>query len=235
MYRFPDSNGFDGQVYLTMALDPLFRHGTAAYVDDPGLRYRRILLPAAAYLAGLGNARAIVYTYILINLGFLYLGTWWMGKLAVLCGRRAAWGWMFLMIPCVLISLDRQTVDMALTALALGAMYAWQTRRWRMLFVLLVLVCLVRETGIIIAGGFSLALLFQQRWRYAGLCALAATPFLAWTWIVGLYFPPMLREWLTTDPYGWTIHAMLHPASLPFSAGIQRWYIASIYWRSEGS
>ncbi len=221
MYRFPDSMGFDGQMYLMMALDPLFRHGNDAYVDEPALRYRRILLPATAYIAALGNARAIVYSYILVNLGFLFLGTWWMSKSAVLNCRHPAWGWMFLAVPGVLISLDRQTVDMALTAMALGATFAWQTKRWRVLFILLALLCLVRETGLVIVGGFLLAFLFQRRWKYAALCVIATAPFLAWSWVVDLHFPPMLREWLTTNPYTWTIHALLHPPHLPVTAGVR--------------
>jgi hypothetical protein len=221
MYRFPESRGFDGQMYLMIALDPLFRHGNAAYVDEPALRYRRILLPATANIVALGNARAIVYSYILVNLGFLFLGAWWLSMSAVLNGRHPAWGWMFLAVPGVLISLDRQTVDMALTALALGAMYAWQTKRWRLLFVLLPLLCLVRETGLVIVGGFLLAFLFQRRWKYAALCVLATAPFIVWSWVVDLHFPPMLREWLTTNPFAWTIHALLHPPLLPFSTGVR--------------
>src|SRR3569833_2196365 len=54
IYRFPNSSGFDGAIYLVMAHDPLMRNGYAAFVDDPGLRYRRILLPALAYAGALG-------------------------------------------------------------------------------------------------------------------------------------------------------------------------------------
>jgi hypothetical protein len=221
MYRFPASRGFDGQMYLIIALDPLFQHDTANYVDEPALRYRRILLPALAYAAGLGNPRAIVYTYILVNLVFLFLGVWWMSQYAVLCSRHAAWGWLFLAVPCVLISLDRQTVDMALTALTMGTLYAWQARRLKMLFLLLPLVCLVRETGVLIAGGFLLAFLLRRQWRCAGYALLSTAPFVAWTWVVGMRFAPSLREWFATDAYAWTAKTLLHPPALPFSQTVQ--------------
>ena len=221
MYRFSGSRGFDGQMYLMIAFDPLFRHDTANYVDEPGLRYRRILLPAIAYAAGLGKPRAIVYTFILANLGFLFLGVWWMSQYAVLCSRHAAWGWLFLAVPCVLISLDRQTVDMALTALTMGTLYAWQARRWKMLFLLLPLACLVRETGVLIAGGFLLAFVLRGQWRFAAYALLSTAPFAAWTWVVGLRFAPSLREWFPTDAYAWTAQTLLHPPGLPFSLTIQ--------------
>lgn len=221
MYRFPGSRGFDGQMYLMIAFDPLFQHDTANYVDEPGLRYRRILLPALAYAAGLGNPRAIVYTYILANLGFLFLGVWWMSQYAVLCSRHPAWGWLFLAVPCVLISLDRQTVDMALTALTMGTLYSWQARRWKLLFALLPLVCLVRETGLLIAAGFLIAFLARRRWRFAGYALLSIAPFAAWTWVVGLHFAPSLREWFPTDAFVWTARSLLHPPALPFPQTVQ--------------
>ena len=221
MYRFPDSRGFDGQMYLMIAFDPAFRHDTANYVDEPALRYRRILLPALAYAAGVGNPRAIVYSYILVNLVFLFLGVWWMSQYAVLCSRHAAWGWLFLAVPCVAISLDRQTVDMALTALTMGSFYAWQTRRWKLLFLLLPLLCLVRETGVLIAGGFLIAFLLQRRWRFAGYALLSTTPFVAWAWVVDSHFVPSLRGWFPTDAYAWTVQALLHPPALPFSETVQ--------------
>src|SRR6516165_6803840 len=54
-YRFQQSTGFDGQFYYIIALDPLFRRGLDHYVDWPGLRYRRILVPALAYAGALGQ------------------------------------------------------------------------------------------------------------------------------------------------------------------------------------
>ena len=220
-YRFQSSTGFDGQFYLLIAMDPLFRRGTGAYVDEPDLRYRRILLPALAYALGFGYPGAIIYTYLLVNLGFLFLGTFWMSKQATLFSRHPAWGWLFLAVPAVLISLDRQTVDMALTALSIGTGYAWRTKQWKMLFVLLPLVCLVRETGLLIVGAFLLVFLFQRHWQHAAFTLIGMVPFLGWSWCVGSHFPLTVREWIPTNAYAWTIHALLHPKQLPFSRGIR--------------
>ena len=220
-YRFEGSRGFDGQFYLIIAMDPLLRRGMDRYVDEPDLRYRRILVPAVAYLLGFGQPAAIVYSYLLVNLGFLFLGTWWMSRHAVLCSLHPARGWLFLLVPGVLISLDRQTVDMALTALCLGAAYAWRSKQHRLLLVFLPLICLVRETGVLIAGAFVLAFLIRRERRKAAIGVACVAPFFAWSWWVAARVPLTLREWLPERPYAWTIDALLHPAALPFSPAVQ--------------
>jgi hypothetical protein len=53
-YVFPHSYGFDGQFYRDIAYDPFNQHGFGAYVDQPRLRYRRILLPVLANLLAAG-------------------------------------------------------------------------------------------------------------------------------------------------------------------------------------
>ena len=55
IYLFNGSPGYDGQFYHFIAHDPWMRHGTASYVDNPRLRWRRILVPALAWLAALGQ------------------------------------------------------------------------------------------------------------------------------------------------------------------------------------
>src|SRR4051794_36684730 len=56
LYRFEDVLGFDGQIYHYIAHDLLPPWRLAAWVDDPGLRYRRILVPATAFLLAAGGS-----------------------------------------------------------------------------------------------------------------------------------------------------------------------------------
>ena len=49
IYLFANSPGFDGQMYHYIAHDPLMRSDLRRYIDDPRLRYRRILIPLLAY------------------------------------------------------------------------------------------------------------------------------------------------------------------------------------------
>jgi hypothetical protein len=62
-------NGYDGQMFLSLGLDPGLRHeGTIAALDLPLYRYRRILYPLLGYLLGLGNPALIPYSMVAINL-----------------------------------------------------------------------------------------------------------------------------------------------------------------------
>jgi hypothetical protein len=222
-YRFRGSTGFDGQYYYVMALDPAFRQGTVSYIDYPGLRYHRILLPALAHLLALGRPGRLPFTYLFANLGFLFLGAWWMSKHAVLSSRHPAWGLLFLLIPAVPISLDRQTVDLAFTALALGSGYAWRTERWHLLAVLIGLSCLVRETGLVLLVGFLIGFLRRRDWRGSALLLASTLPFWAWTWYVNSSFPLLVAQnWIPSPhPYVKTIQALLHAPAIPYPPAIR--------------
>ena len=48
IYRFNQSNGWDGQFYHYIAHDPFLHSDLKNYIDAPRLRYRRILIPLLA-------------------------------------------------------------------------------------------------------------------------------------------------------------------------------------------
>ena len=63
-----NSPGYDGQFYAQMAMDPLIRDpNLPGAMDSPEYRFRRILMPMAAYLAGFGQPVRIVQAIALIN------------------------------------------------------------------------------------------------------------------------------------------------------------------------
>src|SRR6185295_9574986 len=60
--------GYDGQFFLALAYDPGLRDPrTAASLDNPRYRARRILFPALAHVLALGNAAWIPWILIAIN------------------------------------------------------------------------------------------------------------------------------------------------------------------------
>src|ERR1700712_446482 len=62
------SNGYDGQFYAQIALDPLLRNPELVRViDAPAYRARRILTPAIAALAGGGNPWWTLQAFALLN------------------------------------------------------------------------------------------------------------------------------------------------------------------------
>lgn len=63
LYRFPDTVGFDGQFYHYIAHDPIYPWRFQAWIDDPGLRYRRILVPLLTFLAAGGASDRVDWAY----------------------------------------------------------------------------------------------------------------------------------------------------------------------------
>ena len=62
------SNGYDGQFYAQIAVDPLLRNPELAQaIDAPAYRARRILVPAVAALFGGGNPWWTLQAYALLN------------------------------------------------------------------------------------------------------------------------------------------------------------------------
>lgn len=60
-----DERGYDGQFFLYIALDP---DGASDYLDQAAYRYSRIVYPALARAAVLGNERAIPAALLMVNL-----------------------------------------------------------------------------------------------------------------------------------------------------------------------
>lgn len=178
-YRFPGT-GFDGQMYRYVAHDPFMQRGYARYLDNPAERYRRILIPALAYFLVAGHQRWIDAAYIAVVGLFVLLGACWLSRWAVLSGAHPAWALAFLLIPATVISMDRMTVDVALAALTVAFAVYWKTGSWWKLFIVLVLACLVRETGLLLVAGVSLFELLNRRFARATLWASAALPMCAW-------------------------------------------------------
>ena len=58
-FRNPHPRGYDGQFFRSLAHDPFLRHGTAASLDSPVLRSRRILIPLMAWGLALGQPAVI--------------------------------------------------------------------------------------------------------------------------------------------------------------------------------
>ena len=182
--RFPNSRGYDGQMYREVAHDPFMSRGFQAYIDAPKLRYRRILVPGLAFVFAGGQQVWIDECYIAVTGIFVLLGVYWLSRWAVLNELHAAWGLAFLLVPATLISMDRMTVDGSLAALTVAFVYFVKTRSTVKLYAVLVLACLARETGGLLVAGCCLSELVLRRFSRAVLWITACVPALAWYWFL---------------------------------------------------
>ncbi len=162
--------------------------GAVAAMDDPALRYRRILVPALAWALALGRDSAIHAAYLAVILGFVFLGVYWLARAMRVQGRHPAWGLMFVLMPATLVSLDRMTVDVALAALAAGFVL-YSDSPWK-LFPILACAALTRETGLLLTAGYALFLLSRRRFADLVVAGASTLPAIFWYAYVGRHTPP---------------------------------------------
>jgi hypothetical protein len=223
-YVFKSSTGYDGQFYRYVSHDPWFQRGFAKYVNAARWRYWRILVPGMAWLLAGGQFQLIDAAFIVVILAWVFLGIYWLGSYAASLGRHPAWGLGFLLIPGVLISVDRLTVDVALAALCAGFMcYAKRGSPVR-LYLVLILAGLTRETGLLLIGAYCLHELWSRRWRGAMLYATAAVPALAWYVFVAMHVTQrqmqlggLIPTWFFRLPLVGLVVKLFHPGSYPFA------------------
>lgn len=166
-YRVADPVGYDGQYYHMLAHDPWNQRGFVRYMDNPSLRWRRIGVPALAWIFAGGTGTWVDWTYIAVEFALLVLGAWWAGRFGVL----------LLTIPAVLVSLDRMTIDLPLAVLTVGLL---RFPGSSYVFVILCAAPLIRETGILLVAGWVLWRLLAGHWKQALAGAACTLPALAW-------------------------------------------------------
>ena len=217
LYRFPQSDGYDGQFYHYIAHDPWFQRGFDRYIDAPRLRYRRILVPGLAYLLALGHDHAIDGALIAVTLLFLFAGVYWSSRYVARWGCHAEWGLLFLLVPAVLVSLDRFVVDTALAALTVAfVLYVTEENR-RGIFAVLSLAPLARETGVVLVAAYCASLLLRRRFRSSFLFATSGLPALAWYLFVSLHTDPDgTKNWFVWVPLASMLRRMIHVRAYPF-------------------
>jgi hypothetical protein len=218
IYRFNQSYGWDGQFYHEIAHDPFLAEDIWKYVDNPRLRYRRILVPGLAYVLAWGNASRIDTAYRAAILLFFGLGAYWLSRLAGFYGRSRAWGLAFVFVPAAIISMDRMAVDVALAAFVMAfALYSREgSQDWK-LYAVLLLGALVRDTGLLLVAAYCIWLLLGKRVRRAAIFGTAALPTLAWYRYIDARLPQRAAVPALGLPFSGLLSRLLHPLPYPFT------------------
>ncbi len=183
-------DGFEGQFYHLIAHDPLLRRGFSRYIPIPRHRYRRILYSGTAHLLAFGRDRYIDAACFAVMFGFLGMGAYWVGRIAVHFGRSPAWGLLYLAVPSTIMTLDRMVIDGQFAALCAGYAFYALSGQPRKLYVVAALACLTRETGLLLVAGICAAELLHRRMRGAAIFATAALPCAAWYAWLHAHTPP---------------------------------------------
>lgn len=187
-----NSNGYDGQFYAQLALDPLLRSPELEkIIDTPAYRARRILIPVTAAIFGFGNPWWTLQVYALLNVICWFALGLVLHRQLDPGDRRALARWFGCMFSMgVLESVRQSLVDLPallLIALAANAYTPAGSRRstpW------LVLACLAKETSFL--GALALHIDMSLRpfpWRRAGVSLLITVlPLALWALFVHHHF-----------------------------------------------
>ncbi len=219
IYTFPDSWGYDGQFYHFIAHDPWLTRGLLPSVDNPPLRWRRILMSALAWTLALGRDDWIDPALYSVTLAFAFLGGYWLARYFIERGRPAWWGLLFLLSPTTLIVFDRIVVDIAVSALCCGFLYYAQTGRRAALWVMLAASVLARETGLVLLAGWCFWLLARRDHKGVVLYAASAVPAGAWWLYVARHTPYYgMPGWGFALPPTRLIEGLRHPPAYPLNS-----------------
>jgi hypothetical protein len=210
LYRAPEDEGFDGQFYHLIAHDPFLGKGYAASVDNPRLRWRRILVPLLAFTLALGRSGWIDFSYFVVTAGFVFLGTYWLSCVAREYNLHESAGLLFLTLPAVFMSLERMTVDLALAALTAGVVLYLRNPGWK-LFAVLAAAPLARETGLILLAGYGAHALLKRDWRATACSVASGLPFGLWVMFVHTHTPSDATAWVASFPFSGLLWRTINP------------------------
>lgn len=144
------SNGYDGQFYYRLALDPANLHRTAFGITlDHPYRLERIGYPALAWLFSLGHHRLAPIALVVVNVLALTAIGLLGGMLAVWSGRHALWGLLVAGYFGFFKSVGCDLTEPVAAACLLGGVLAYRREHPAMAGLLFGYGALTRETVII--------------------------------------------------------------------------------------
>ncbi|HTL66776.1 MAG TPA: hypothetical protein VL200_03870 [Lacunisphaera sp.] len=186
------SNGYDGQFYATVALDPLLRDDELNEVlDAPAYRARRILLPIGAHLAGFGRPWWVLQAFALLNVACWFVFGWLLRRVIAEAGWRGFARWFACMFGMgVLESVRQSLVDLPSLLLLALAIEAHQRRRSGREAAWFGLAALAKETSLLGTIAVQARNPPTGSWRRAfAVLFSAALPLALWSIYVDRRFP----------------------------------------------
>ncbi len=141
------SDGYDGQFYYRLALDPANWSKTAFGITmDQSYRYTRIGYPVLAWLVSLGQHQFVPVALVAVNLvgvaAMAFLG----GMFARDAGRHALWGLAFAAYFGLVVSVGRDTAEPVAEACMLGGLLAYRREKYLLATAAFAFGAITRET-----------------------------------------------------------------------------------------
>ena len=178
--------GYDGQQFLTIALDPALHHrGSIIALDNPRYRYRRIMYPFLGYSIGFGNPITVSYALVGINILCIVLLVS-IVSIHIMREQEATekqkWFLPFLTfaITGMWVSLFLSTADVLGSTLFVGGLVSLKLRKNTIATLCFGLACLTRETYLAAIIMLIIFNLLESKWKKVIFNIAAILPSLFW-------------------------------------------------------
>lgn len=163
-HAFP-GNGYDGQFYWRLAVDPaawdVASHDGVAF--DGAYRAPRVGYPLVAWLASAGRPALVAWTLVGVNVAAVGVVASGGSLIATRAGRSPVWGLAVAAAPGLVLALGRDLAEPVTVACLVGGIAALQHGRWGVATVAWSYAVLTREQALLTVGAYA-------AWR---LCAYA--------------------------------------------------------------
>jgi hypothetical protein len=184
-------NGYDGQFFYRLALNPSNLHHTAYGITfDAAFRVQRIGYPVLAWLMSFGHHPWVPVALVVVNVAALTAIGWLGGAFARQAGRHALWGLLLAGYFGFVFSLGRDAAEPVAAACWLAGLLAYRRRHPALAGLLLAYGALTRETVMVVVAAIAVTRLgaFVRRRARPGRDDLAWTlpivAFAGWQWVV---------------------------------------------------
>jgi hypothetical protein len=149
------SDGYDGQFYYRLALDPFTSTHTenGLSFDVPTYRQQRIVYPSLAWLLSQGNPALAPWALILVNWFGLCCLAWLAGAFFRDQGQHALKGALVVLLPVFQLSLSRDLTEISACALLMAALLFLGRDKELFATLFMVLAVIARETTLLVPLG----------------------------------------------------------------------------------
>jgi hypothetical protein len=151
------TNGYDGQFYYRLALNPLTHQVTAFHItlDNPPYRQQRIGLPAAAWFVREAFRAPTSLALVLVNVLAVVVVGWAAAAWARQYGRSTWWGVAVAASPALVMALARDLTEPLATAALVVGLLSWTRGRFWLASLAFTVAVLCRETVLIVLLGMG--------------------------------------------------------------------------------
>ncbi|MGK7881862.1 MAG: AZOBR_p60025 family cell surface glycopolymer formation protein [Crocosphaera sp.] len=216
---YQEEIGYDGQQFLSLALDPFLQNPeTINSLDHPIYRYRRILYPLLSYILAFGNRTLIPYIMVGINaLSIIVIVG--ITNLYFKSDNVSKFQSLFtLCIPGIWMVLSLGTADLFSSVFLIASFYCYRYEKYKLTALFISLGCLTRETLLIVWFALFLTSLIQKRFKQINYLLYGLIPPILWTvYITFLDLPGKVR---VKDNFGFPFMGIINKFIKILTSGI---------------